>query len=287
MILVTGAAGKTGRAVIRALAARERAVRALVHRPEQAAVVTALGAQQAVSGDMRRPETLEQATQGVQAVYHICPNMSPDEVAIGQVVLAAARSAGVERFVYHSVLHPHTESMPHHWLKLRVEEYLIESGIPYTILQPAMYMQSILSSLAEIVEKGVYMVPYPVNTALSLVDLKDIAEVAAKVMTSQEHQSAIYELAGTNPLTQGDIALALEEGLGRKVQAQQIPLGYWERQVKSTGLDSYQINTLVKMFQHYEQFGFPGNPGVLGWLLGRQPTSLRSCLKRELSERNI
>ena len=64
------------------------------------------------------------------SVYHVCPNVSPDEIAIGRVSIAAARSAGVEHFVYHSVLHPQTEAMPHHWLKLRVEEALITSGLP-------------------------------------------------------------------------------------------------------------------------------------------------------------
>ena len=274
-------------AVIKALAEGGERVRAMVLNKTYRDVVSNAGATEVVVGNMLLSDDVLEIIQGVQAVYHIPPNVHRGELEMGKLIINAARRARVSHFVYHSVLHPQIESMPHHWLKLRVEEYLIESGVPYTILQPAMYMQSILSSLAEIVEKGVYMVPYPVNTALSLVDLKDIAEIAAKVMTSQEHQSAIFELAGTIPLTQGDIALALEEGLGRKVQAQQVPLGYWERQVKSTGLDSYQINTLVKMFQHYEQFGFPGNPGVLGWLLGRQPTSLRSCLKREISERNI
>ena len=120
-IVVTGAAGKTGRAVIRALVARGRTVRALVRRPEQGRAIEDLGARDIVAGDMRDEGTLTQAMQGVQAIYHICPNVSPDEVAIGQAAIVAARTAGVEHFVYHSVLHPQTEAMPHHWLKLRVE----------------------------------------------------------------------------------------------------------------------------------------------------------------------
>ena len=206
---------------------------------------------------------------------------------MGQLVINAARGARVSHFVYHSVLHPQTESMPHHWFKLRVEEYLIESGMPYTILQPAAYMQNITSSLLEIVEKGVYQVPYSVNTRLSLVDLMDLADAAAIVLTNQEHQGAIYEMVGTKALSQQDIALVLGEVLGRRIQAQQVSLAYWERQAKTSGLDSYQIDTLVKMFQHYEQFGFAGNVGVLGWLLGRQPTSLKYGLKREIAELDL
>ena len=86
---------------------------------------------------MNSPAIIGQAVQGVQAIYHICPNVSPDEIPIAEVLINAAQDAGVRRFVYHSVLKPQIESMPHHWKKLRVEEMLIESGMPYTILQTA------------------------------------------------------------------------------------------------------------------------------------------------------
>ena len=287
MILVTGAAGKTGVAVIKALAGTGERVRAMVHNKTCREVVLEAGAGEVVVGNMQLSDDLLEAIQGVRAVYHIPPNVHPGELEMGKLVISAARGARVSHFVYHSVLHPQIESMPHHWLKLRVEEYLIESGVPYTILQPAVYMQNITSSLPEIVEKGVYLVPYPAKTILSLVDLKDLAEAAAIVLTSQEHQAAIYELVGTQAQTQQEIAQVLGEVLGRRVQAQQMPLAYWERQAKNSGLDSYQINTLVKMFQHYERFGFAGNPGVLGSLLGRQPTSLQSWLEREISELDI
>ena len=84
MILTTGAAGKTGRAVIQALAARGAAVRALVHRPEQTQTVEAIGALDVQVGDMCEQAVLDRAYSGVQAVYHICPNVSPDEIVIGQ-----------------------------------------------------------------------------------------------------------------------------------------------------------------------------------------------------------
>ena len=155
MILVTGASGKTGRAVVRALVARGAAVRALVYRPAQVQPLRELGARQVIAGDMRDRPTVERAAQGVRALYHICPNMSPDEFIIGRTVVGAARSAGLSHIVYHSVLHPQTEAMPHHWAKLRVEEHLFECGLPYTILQPAAYMQNILAGWRSILEDGV------------------------------------------------------------------------------------------------------------------------------------
>jgi uncharacterized protein YbjT (DUF2867 family) len=280
MVLVTGAAGKTGQAVIQALRARGAAVRALVHRPEQVSVVEELGAREALAGDMRRGATLERAMRGVRAVYHICPNVSPDEVAIGQAVIAAARSAGVAHLVYHSVLHPQTKAMPHHWQKLRVEEQLFESGLPCTILQPTAYMQNVLAHWERIVEEGVYPVPYAVETRLSLVDLEDVAETAAIALTEPGHAGATYELVGTEAISQREVAEILSQGLGRPVVAQTVPIETWEQSARASGLGDYQVETLVKMFRYYEQHGFEGNPRVLGWLLGRAPTSFVGFVER-------
>ncbi len=129
MILVTGAAGKTGREVIKRLAARGHHVRALVRRQEQADSLKHLGAVDFVVGDMGASDIMDKALAGVRAVYHICPNMHPAELAIGENAIRVAQAAGVERFVYHSVLHPQIERMAHHWQKMRVEEKLFESGL--------------------------------------------------------------------------------------------------------------------------------------------------------------
>ena len=280
MILVTGASGKTGRAVIRALIARGETVRALVHRPDQVRATQDFCAQEIIVGDMRDRAAIESAAHGVQAIYHICPNMHPDEVAIGQVVIAAARSAGVERLVYHSVLHPQTEAMPHHWQKLRVEERLFESGLSYTILQPAVYMQNVLAYWNQIVEQGIYPVPYAVETRLGMVDLEDVAEVAALVLTEPGHVGATYELVGAEPLTQTEVAAILSQQLGRPVRAQAVSLDEWERRARASGMSDYAVETLLKMFRFYERYGFWGNSRVLTWLLGRSPTTFAAFVER-------
>lgn len=280
MILVTGAAGKTGRAVIQALNRKGHAVRALVHRPQQAQEVIAVGAQDVVAGDMRLRTTMDEAARATRAVYHICPNMSPDEVEIGQLAIGAARAAGVEHFVYHSVLHPQTEAMPHHWQKLRVEESILESGLPFTILQPAAYMQNVLAYRERIVNEGVYAVPYAVETRLSMVDLEDVAAVAVRVLAEPGHAGATYELAASELLSQVQVAEVLEGHLGRPVQAQAVSLALWEGQAQASGLGGTQIQTLLQMFRFYERYGFQGNANVLEWLLGRPPTTFAAFVAR-------
>jgi uncharacterized protein YbjT (DUF2867 family) len=287
MILVTGAAGKTGLAVTRALVSVGASVRALVHKEEQQDLVEMAGVSEIYLGDLLNWDDLSQIMEGVDAVYHICPNVHPGELEIGKGVIQAAKEARVQHFVYHSVLHPQIETMPHHWLKLRVEEYLVESGLSFTILQPSAYMQNIAALLPKILERGVYRVPYPVDTGICLVDLEDLAEAAAMVLTEPDHTDAIYELVGTGPITQIQVAEVLSDVLGKDIQAQRIPYNTWETQALKNGLGSYQRYTLLQMFQHYKEFGFKGNPLVLSWLLGRQPTTLENCLRRELKNLDI
>lgn len=260
-------------------------VRALVHRDEQVEIVKSLGAQEAVVGDMRDEETLKQAARDVRGVYHICPNVSPDEVPMGKAMIAAAQNAGIEHFVFHSVLHPQTEAMTHHWNKLRVEEALFKSNLPYTILQPASYMQNVLAGWQSIVERGVYAVPYSVEARMSMVDLEDVAEAAAVVMTEPGHPGSTYELAGPEVLTQTQVGQILATRLKRPVRAEQLTIEAWTRQAEALGMGTYQIETLIKMFRYYNRHGLWGNSRVLAYLIGRGPTRFETFVERTIRER--
>src|ERR1044071_344953 len=205
MILITGAGGKTGRTLIKMLSKVE-SVCAFVHREEYVSILKTLGVERVVVGDLRDKSAIRLAIQGARAVYHVCPNMSSDEIVIGDLVIGAARENGVEHFIYHSVLHPQTEKMKHHWAKLRVEEMTFESGLPFTILQPAPYMKNLLAGWKSIVEDGVLRVPYSIHSKFSFIDLEDVAEMAKIVLMEPGHKNAIYELAGTLPMSHVDVA---------------------------------------------------------------------------------
>ncbi len=280
MILITGAAGKTGQAIIQALVKRGQHVRGLVRRKEQEISIKQLGAEESIIGDIGDQMTMDKAAMGVRAVYYICPNMHPQEAAVGEVVIRAAQKSGIGHVVYHSVLHPQTESMAHHWQKLRVEEKLFESGLNFTILQPAAYMQNVLANWDRIVEEGIYTVPYDLGTRLSMVDLGDVAEVAAKVLTETGHEGAIYELCGPELLSQREVARMIGKQLGREVNAGIIAPEQWEQRARSAGLSDYAIQTLASMFRYYGTNDFWGNSNVLRWLLGRSPTTFTNFLNQ-------
>jgi NAD(P)H dehydrogenase (quinone) len=280
MILVTGAGGKTGKAVIQALLARGAPVRALVRSSAHQAALTAMGVGEVVAGEMDDAQALSRAVRGADAIYHICPNVSPHEVAFATVLVAAATELGAPRLVYHSVLHPQIEAMPHHWDKLRVEEMLLSSKLDITILQPTAYMQNSLAEWDRMVGDGIYRVPYPVDTRLSLVDLEDVAQAAASVLTNAGHSGATYELVGTLPLGQVEIAETFGEALNKTVRAEAETVKTWEERARSAGMGNHARETLAKMFRTYARDGFKGNPNVLGWLLGRPPTSLAAFAAR-------
>jgi NAD(P)H dehydrogenase (quinone) len=283
MILVTGVGGKTGKAVIAALVARGATARAFVRSNAHEAALKRIGASEVVIGEMDDDAALMRAMNGVEAIYHICPNISPHEMTFAEEVVAAAEAAEVPRFVYHSVLHPQIEAMPHHWAKMRVEEMLFSSELDFTILQPTAYMQNSLAELARMTSDGVYRVPYPIETKLSLVDLDDVAAAAALVLTSEDHSNATYELVGTLPLDQSEIAAAFAHVLGREVRPEAESVKAWQARARIDGMDEHTVTGLTKMFVSYASDGLKGNPHVLGWLLGRKPTTLTEFVTRNAS----
>ena len=280
MILVTGAAGKTGRAVIQALVARRESVRALVWKSSQIDQAKEDGAVEIEVGDLLDPGSLEPIFAGMRAAYHIGPNVHPAEAEMGHNAITVARAAGVPHFVMHSVLYPQIQAMPHHWNKLLVEEQLISSGMGFTILQPASYMQNARGVWASVVD-GKYPVPYPIDVRFSPVDLEDVSYLAAEILSSPGHEGAIYELAGPELLTPAQMAKRIGEALGRPVQAVEVSRAQWRQ---DTEIEADRADMLLSMFEYYAEHGFWGNPRVLAGLLGREPSTFAEYIQRQVKE---
>ena len=271
-------------ALARRKATTDLVVRAAVYRDGSRELLEQLGADEVVVGDLTLPADATAAFAGVDAAYCIAPNMHPAEVELGRNFVAAAQTQGCSHLVYHSVLHPQTEDMPHHWRKLRVEELLFTSGLTTTILQPAAYLQNLLASWPRLVDAGVLTVPYAADTRIALVDLLDVAEVAARVLTEPGHEHATYELSGPESPAQLEVAEVLGRVLGRPVRVETVPRSVWRQQALGRGLSDDAADTLLRMFEYYERFEFRGNSNVLRWLLGRPPTGLESFARRTLDK---
>jgi len=163
---------------------------------------------------------------------------------------------------------------------MRVEEQIFASGLPFTILQPAPYMQNILPYWQGMIEEGRYAVPYAPTTPLTHVDLTDVGEAAAIVLTEPGHEGAVYELCAADTLTPHEIAATVERYCARPIEVQTVPLEVWQAQAKRRGLGEYQVQALSRMFVYYQHHGLIGNERVLHCLLQRPPTSFAAFVQR-------
>jgi uncharacterized protein YbjT (DUF2867 family) len=281
MILMTGAAGPTGLAILRQLAPRNADVRILTRSQEGADRARAAGAREAVLGDFRSDSDLKTAMAGVDRVYHIGPRFQGDEFEIGVRMIDAAKAEGVSQFAFHSLVHPQCSRLLHHWEKLRVEEYLIESLVPYTILSPTMYMQNINVEWPAILETGIYRRFYSVNIPLSVVDLDDVGEAAAIMLTEDGWTGGAFEMCSPAPLSHAEMAAVFADLTGRDIRAEKADIQNWIDAAKKRGQDDYSIEGFVKMCEHYDQYGLPGGNGkVLGMILGRVPNGYRAFAEK-------
>jgi uncharacterized protein YbjT (DUF2867 family) len=281
-LLVTGASGKTGRRVVAELARRGQEVRAFIRRPEVEAELHQVGAADIVVGDLSHAASLKRALDGVGQVLHICPPMHPKEDVIARVMIDLCGEMGVGRFVLYSVLHPILSDVPHHDRKLRAERYLVDSGVPYTILQPGRYMQHLLPIWKTVVASGVHSMPFSTKSKFNVVDLADVAEACARIMTEPGHESATYELAGPQALSQEDMAVILSQLLRKPIRAESKPIDQMRKEAEAAGAPTERINTMCLMNAHYDGHGLLGNPNVLRWILGREPNDFAAFVKREL-----
>lgn len=281
-ILITGASGKTGQRAVAAIARKGGVVRAFVRRPEAGDLLKNTGAAEIAVGDLTDHDSLRLAMTGAGQVLHICPPMHPREDAIARTMIQFARELSVGRFVLYSVLHPLLADVPHHDRKLQAERALVDSGLKYTILQPGRYMQHLNLIWKAVLATGVHSMPFSTTARFSLADLADLAEATARVMTEPGHEGATYQLAGPDALSQDDIACILTQVLGRPIRAEVKPLEDFRRDATVAGMPVERIETMCKMNAHYDAHGLVGNPNVLRWILGRQPTRFAAFVVKEL-----
>ena len=278
--LLTAANGKTGRAVLKALANAGADTKVFIRDERQWPALQQLGAASHALGDMEDAATIDAAMASCDGIIHIGPPMHPNEVEITSRFIDAALSHGVSRFVYYSVMHPLRRAVRHHRLKLDAEETLIESGLPYTIVQPIRYMQHLGLIWNKVLETGIHAMPFNIDVQFNVADLRDLAEATAIVATNPGHLYATYELAGPEALSQRDMAAVISRVLGREIRAESLSLEQMEKNARAAGASDDRVTQMLTMNKHYDQFGFRGNPNILRWLLARAPNTFENYVKR-------
>jgi uncharacterized protein YbjT (DUF2867 family) len=272
VIVVTAGGGRTGTAVVRSLRSQGKPVRAVVGSARPRPVLDALGAEVAVA-ELTNGGAVAPLLAGAETLYLIWPNFDPREAEGATALLDAARAAGVGRVVYHSVLRPHARSMPHHAAKDRVEEHLDASGLAWRVLQPCAYADNLDAALPQVAATGRFPSAWGLERGQSLVDVRDVADAAAVLLTEDGLDGGTFEAAGPESLTAGRIAALLAEHLGRPVTAvDAVPDG------PVPPVEDYAAHCSRIMFDHYRAHGFTGSPRVLTALLGRPPRTFAEHL---------
>ena len=278
MIGVTCAGGKTGRAIISHLARSGEKVRAIVRRPNSLDNIRELGAADLIACDLSDREGLDRAFHGLEQLYYIAPNMHPDEYSFGLNVLTSCIKGSIKKIVFHSMLHTQIQALPHHFERSRVEEEIINSGLKFVILQCGSYMQNMLPGWSKMLETGFHSMPYDTDTLMSLVDLKDVCEVAEQTLCSSEYDFGMFEIAGA-PITVIEKAAILSEILGREIKPQKTDLKEVLAHARSVGLSEYALNSLKQMFPYYDRHGLIASSKTLATILGRKPGDFKTFVK--------
>jgi uncharacterized protein YbjT (DUF2867 family) len=283
MILVTAANGNQGKLLVPKLLAADQLVRACVRTQASAEHLRGLGVHEIVVGDISEPAILARAIRGVQKVYHIGPTIHPRERDMGLAVVDAARGEGVRHLVFSSVLHAIMTDLVQHELKRDIEEYLLSSGLEFTILQPANYMLPL--KLRPVFEKGVFELSWSLERRQSLVNLGDVTDVACMALIdSERHAGATYELVAPGRYTAYELGDIISRVLGRQIAVREIDAGTYlkawvgdadPRQV------THQVRVLRAITARYSSHDFVGNPNVLTWLLGRSPTTFEAYVRNQ------
>lgn len=283
-ILVIGGAGKFAGQVTSALAKRGAQVRAMIRSEERAESAYALGATGTVVADLGDYASLVRAVKGCWAVFHIGPAFLPFETQAGWAVIEAAKNEGIERFVYSSAMHISAASMINHDAKRLVEGRLIESGLDYTILQPARYMQGVLLGWSNIINNGVFADAFSAERKVAFVDFADVAEVAAICLTTPGFGGASFELCAEGTLDRHEVAAMMSRVLDRPISAGTVPI---EVYLDHLPQHPYLQDGLRRMMAFYDQHGFPGgNSLVLSSILERPPTDYETFFQRFVNEQN-
>ena len=269
-VLAVGAAGKFAGLVVPALVRHGATVRGLVKEPGQGDAVRRQGATEIATGDLSDRSRVEAALKGIDAVFYIAPAFLQDEARVGGEVVAAAKEAGVQRFVFSSVIHPVIASLPNHSAKGPVEEAILESGMSYTFLHPTVFFQNYAGSWSSVVKDGVLAEPWSAETKFSRVDYRDVAEAAAIALTTDRLLNGTFELCSEGFLDRNEVAALAGEVLGRRIQA-----GTVDPKTASAGAGKMAAG-LQKMFSWYDKRGLKGSALTLRAILGREPRTLRA-----------
>jgi uncharacterized protein YbjT (DUF2867 family) len=237
--------------LLRQLSALGVAVRAMV-RPGSGRANDLLQDVELATADFDDGPSIARALEGIESAFLL--TNSSERVEEQQLrFVERACEAGVRHIVYLSQLHAARNS-PVRFLHYHavVEEAITSSGMAFTHLLPNLYMQGLLGFRSSIKSEGRILAPAG-NARVSIVDVRDIAAVAATALSQSGHEGKIYDITGPESLTHAEMASQLAEALGKQITFVDIPEETMRSALLSFGLPEWQADGLVEDYAHYRR----------------------------------
>ena len=248
MVLITGATGNVAGLLIPALQEAGEQVRALVHDVSKSQHLESLGVE-VVVGDMERPETLAKAVAGVGQIYLITPN-GPVGARQARNIIAAAKAAGTPKIVRQSGFGTSKSRIIQHHEEIEGE--LERSGLPYTVVKPTFFMQNVMMAAQTVASDGAVYVPMK-DGRLGMIDARDVADVALKVLKSEGHHGKTYVLTGPASISFHDVAGGLSRALGKEVSYVDVPPEAAREAMVGMGMAEWIADGFVELFEGFSQ----------------------------------
>ena len=277
MILVIGATGTIGREVVKGLKAKGEQVRAMIHDPAKATAVREPDVEY-VTGDLAEPESVTAALQGIEKTFLLSPENS-QMPELHAKFAASAKDAGVRHLVRLSIL-PANPDAPLLLVKWHGEadRSVMDSGVPYTILRPAYFMQNSFGGAATVASGGTLYSAMG-EGKVSHIDTRDIADVAVAVLTSEGHEGQSYLLTGPEALSMAELVARLSTALGKTFEYVNLTPDEAKARIIAAGAPEWRAEAWVKL-AGMMSMGIAAmvTPAVKD-VLGREPRSIDQFAK--------
>lgn len=270
-ILVTGATGNLGSAVIANLIGSGANVRALQHREPITEDIIEAGVE-VVVGDFLEPDTLDAAFEGVAKVFLNTP-LGPDAGKMASNGLAAAKRTGNPHIVRHSEIPPEPVSnLRMGMLQGEINEMVEASGLSYTSMRPSFFMQNTMFAAQTVASDGMIYMPFK-DGKVSMVDIRDVAEASAKALTTEGHEGKSYILTGPEPISFDEVASTLSHVLGKDVQYVSVPMQAARESMLSMGMSEWLTEAFCEYYENHSNGGSDFKSDDFEKLTGHSATS--------------
>src|SRR5262249_51677537 len=280
MILVTGAAGLSGSAVVREFTGNGVPVRALVHYRAKAGALEGLRHVQIVEGDMARAETLGSALEGIARVLLISSS-NPQMLETQCRFIDACKTSGVAHVVKFSGKESGIgfSAQTFRFTRMHEERDLQESGLAWRQLLPSQFMQVYLREVPTIAAKGALLLPLE-DVKLSPVDIDDIAKIAFSILVQGGHEGRAFDITGPQALSMAQIAACIGEAIDQPVGYHKVDAEDHGRALLAAGLPPFMVDALDE--QAAERRRHPESRVELGThaLFGVKPTTFAEFARR-------